>query len=239
MGTKASNARELALLPHYNSLSTKIEVSKPTDRKGDKYADFLLTKDGKSTWLEDKKTIGDRLMNVGAKYFNGSWVFNGSPNKFSKQLTPLLNKEAEWFVEKFNITVFDNNQDKLFTDLLEYQNAGNLVKITDPIVVSNMGELISDYYNNSKAEPCHYIQMGDNFYMLGDDNPLELNSEIPKLTGSGTYSLRFCINTKKGKDGIRRPFNVRTKPETGFDIDKLTKSPFSLMEGTKKLNPFK
>ena len=234
MGTKASNKRERELLPHYNSLNNNILIQRPN--VSDKYADFkvidLLT--GKNSWLEDKSHKGDRLMNVGAKYFNGSWIFNGNSNKFTKQITPLLNEAAKDFIEEFNVTIFDGNKDQLFIDLLNAQRNGRKVAITDKIHISNMGELISDYYNNSKAEPCHYIQMGDNFYLLGSDNPLELSKDIPLLKGEGFFSLRFCINNIKG---VAK--SVRTKPEVMFNHKLLKDSPYSMMEGTEKINPFK
>ena len=237
MGTKASNARERSLIPHYDGLSEDYLIERPD--VSDKYSDFKITNliTNESAWLEDKQTEQDRFMSTGVKYINGTWLFNGEQNIFTKTLTPIVNSRAQWFIDKYNITELNQNTDELFETLVKESNNGVKKGIIKNVIVEGFGKITSNYYNYGKEERCHYIQMGDNFYLMGE-NVLDLPNNIPQLKGNGIVNIRWCLDTKKNPDGTRTPKSLRTKTDTFFNVNTMIESNYSMKQGTKKLNPF-
>lgn len=94
----------------------------------------------------------------------------------------------------------------------------------------NLGELVTKHYLNAKAEPAHYIQAGEDFYMIGNLNPLKLPSNIPKLAGYGQFKMRVSLRTEF----------YEIQPEIKITEFSPKSSPYSVIPGnsSKKKNPF-
>ncbi len=90
-----------------------------------------------------------------------------------------------------------------------------------------IGKMVTDHYTIGKKEPAYYLQAGDDFYMIGDKNPLHLNHKIPVLSGMGELKVRFSIRSKQYE--IQAEIKLKS-------IDK--HSDFSVAPNTKKQNPF-
>lgn len=56
--------------------------------------------------------------------------------------------------------------------------------------------VVEDHYLKGKQEPAHYIQIGDDLYRVGDDNPFSW--EVPRLSiPSGNIIARISISNSK------------------------------------------
>jgi hypothetical protein len=79
-----------------------------------------------------------------------------------------------------------------------------------------------------KAVSAHYIQAADDFYMIGNENPLNLPEDIPLLSGIGDFKFRI---------GLRHT-NQWYELQPEIKIKKMPFSPYSIKPGTNKKNPF-
>ena len=71
------------------------------------------------------------------------------------------------------------------------------------------------------------MQAGDDFYMVGNTNPLKLPNDIPKLSGTGPFKVR--VATRSAFYEIQAEVKIAKMPD----------SKYSLKPGTRKKNPFK
>ena len=96
----------------------------------------------------------------------------------------------------------------------------------------DLGELVTRHYLEGKAEPAHYMQAGDDFYMIGNKNPLGLPVDIPELGRKGQ-----CMGSFRMRIGIRgsKPY-YEIQPE--IKINNMPTSAYSIKPGTRKKNPF-
>ena len=78
-----------------------------------------------------------------------------------------------------------------------------------------------------KAEPAYYMQAADDFYMIGGTNPLKLTKSIPLLSGAGPFRMR--VATRSAYYEVQAELKIQEMP----------RSRYSIMPGTKKINPFK
>ena len=90
----------------------------------------------------------------------------------------------------------------------------------------NLGKIVTDHYLKGKAEPAYYMQAGDDFYMIGTKNPLNLPRDIPVLQGNGPFKVRIATRSQF--------YEVQAE----IKIDSMPKSKYSCKPGTKKKNPF-
>lgn len=92
----------------------------------------------------------------------------------------------------------------------------------------NLGELVTRHYLEAKAEPAHYIQAGDDFYMIGLSNPLKLPKDIPVLAGVGDFKMRVSIRTEF----------YEIQPEIKITEFRPASSRYSTLPKSEKKNPF-
>jgi hypothetical protein len=98
----------------------------------------------------------------------------------------------------------------------------------------SLTSVVTGHYTEGKEFPTDYIQMGDDFYLIGRGDPLGLrsannvlkNPPIPMLTGRGQFKVRASFRTKFME--IFPEIKISDPPE----------SPYSVFGGNK-INPFK
>tara|TARA_B100000700_G_scaffold323214_1_gene426488 strand:- start:627 stop:1823 length:1197 start_codon:yes stop_codon:yes gene_type:complete len=106
----------------------------------------------------------------------------------------------------------------------------------------DIGSLVTQHYLQGKAEAAHYMQAGDDFYMIGGSDPLNLQQtlnfyrdeigrvQIPMLGGVGTFHIRV---------GTRSEY-YEIQPEVKITEFTPASSPVSALggAGSNKPNPF-
>lgn len=90
----------------------------------------------------------------------------------------------------------------------------------------NLGKLVTEHYNSGKSEPVYYMQAGDDFYRLGDEDPLGIGKDIPLLEGFGSFKMRVSLRTEY----------YEIQPEV--KITNMKKSDYSSFSESSKINPF-
>lgn len=90
----------------------------------------------------------------------------------------------------------------------------------------NLGALVTRHYLEGKREPAYYMQAGDDFYMIGNKNPLKLNNKIPLLSGNGNFNVR--VSTRSQFYEVQAEIKIAKMPD----------SKFSVKPKTSKMNPF-
>ncbi len=93
----------------------------------------------------------------------------------------------------------------------------------------NIGKVVDNLYHN-KQEPAYYMQSGDDFYRIGENDPFNFGNDVPLIKGMGELIVRFSPRTSKGY----YEFMTELKIPRG----KWPHSKYSFKPGTKKLNPF-
>lgn len=99
--------------------------------------------------------------------------------------------------------------------------------------IMSFTELVTGHYVEGKAAPTDYIQMGDDFYLIGTNDPLGLrsankkvkNPNIPMLTGQGQYKVRVSFRTNEME--IFPELKISEPPTSDYSVF-----------GGKKINPF-
>jgi len=96
----------------------------------------------------------------------------------------------------------------------------------------NIASLVTEHYTKGKDAPAYYMQAADDFYLIGNTDPLNLNKglrgkrRIPVLSGKGDFRIRIATRSKF--------YEVQAE----IKIKNFVSSPYSVMEGSDKLNPF-
>ena len=214
-----------------------------------KYADVLLNLNGKKTWLEVKMNHTDNLGNTRVSYVDGKW-------EAAKPLDPVKAFAIEYLSK-------DRQTQKFLQDVAKFAGIKDWRKMTVPstkgglkkpnavsyekmkeymstrkqyiLDVANvdLGELVTRHYLEGKAEPAHYMQAGDDFYLIGKSNPLGLPTDIPELGKKGQ-----CMGSFKMRIGIRSDRSAFYEIQPEIKILNMPASPYSVKPGTKKKNPF-
>lgn len=96
----------------------------------------------------------------------------------------------------------------------------------------NIGELVTKHYLEGKAEPAFYLQAGDDFYLIGTKDPLNINKnrkqKVPTLKGMGDFKVR--ISTRSEFYEIQAEVKIKKMdPHV---------SPYSVLAESRKKNPF-
>jgi hypothetical protein len=213
-----------------------------------KYADVKTEFNRKKTWIEVKMNHTDNLGNTRVSYINGKWTA-------ATPLDPVKQFAIEYLSK-------DRQTQQFLKDVAEFAGIKNLKDMTVPstqgplknknavsyekmkeymskrtqyiLDVKNvdLGELVTRHYLEGKAEPAHYMQAGDDFYMIGNKNPLGLPVDIPELGRKGQ-----CMGSFRMRIGIRgsKPY-YEIQPE--IKINNMPTSAYSIKPGTRKKNPF-
>jgi hypothetical protein len=216
------------------------------------YSDVLVTnkETGKQSWMEVKMNHTDNLGNVRAKYDGSKWLCarkKGEVSPLKDYIENFLNKsrEVKQFVKELEEYTGINNVEIPTTKGSKSKGTGLYSKNAVPkdvlqkflegrpnkqYIISqdrvDLGSLVTAHYLEGKAEPAHYMQAGDDFYLIGKKNPLSLANDIPLLSGIGPFKMRVSIRTEF----------YEIQPEV--KITKMPKSKYSVKPGSNKINPF-
>lgn len=235
--SKKSDKHERTIADHLNSLQG-VKAYRPDF--GTQYSDVLVTYNQSTSWLEIKMTHRDNLANPRVYYNDKTWK--------SKAFTPIagyivqdLNKSQVSRDFVYSISDYcgmayesiyiptvrgemglDNSIPK--EKMKEYckKNGGYILDYQN----YDLSQLVTKHYTQGKLEPAYYMQAGDDFFMISNTNPLGLSSEIPQLAGTGKYRVRVSNRSKF--------YEIQAE----LKITSMLDSPFSVLPGSNKRNPF-
>lgn len=239
--SKKSDAFEEKVAAVIDSSSNSVNA---TAMKPVQLPDVRVTIGELSSYVEVKMNHTDNLSNKRI-YFDGS-VWRPRKNSPSAEATALLanqSSEAAEFLD--DLRSFIGRTDIYISSTksgLKKENAVSPEEMREfltsrsnqYIVIGNedvdVGHFATEHYLLSKASPAHYLQAGNDFYMIGAENPLELSPKIPQLEGTGTFKIRVGM---RGQDSKTPWFEIQ--PE--LKMKNLKPSQFSVF-GDGKINPF-
>jgi hypothetical protein len=236
--SRASDQYEAAVAAYINSMQG-INAERP--KVSAKYADVLLQAEGGGTaWLEVKMNHKDNLGNPRIFYDGTNWdttYISGA----AKKSVDLCNKSGQTkaFIEaiaKFsgiakpkiptNKGGLKDSRAVPLKVMKEYFDQPGINRYIASESDVDLGKIVTDHYLNGKAEPAYYMQAGDDFYMIGTKNPLNLPKDIPVLQGNGPFKVRIATRSQF--------YEVQAE----IKIDSMPSSKYSCKPGTKKKNPF-
>lgn len=236
-----------------NHLNTFIGVAAERPLASPKFPDVLIRRTVNKnsnkmavSWLEVKMNHTDNLGNTRVSYIDGKWTAAAPLDPIKQFAIEYLTNSQETQSFLKDIAKFAGIKD--WRDMTIPSTKGALAK---PNAVSrakmaeyfknrnqyilsvpdvNLGELVTRHYLEAKAKPAHYMQAGDDFYMIGKENPLNLPNDIPVLgvtkRAYGTFKMRI---------GVRSQY-YEVQPE--IKIQDMGESKYSVKPGTTKMNPF-
>jgi hypothetical protein len=231
-----------------NSINSAIKQLNP-DAKADrpkasvKYSDIVMTVPGrpnKKVWCEVKMSHTDNLANPRCFYKNGKWhsTYKTPAAEYAVKMLNDSDDAKEFVLELAQFARISPKDIYIPTTLsgLREPNAVPLkvmkkffAKKTNQYISEekkvNLGKLVTEHYTKGKAEPAYYMQAGDDFYLIGNTNPLGLRN-IPSLKGTGDFRVR--VSTRETYYEIQAEIKIK----------EMSYSPFSVAPDTKKKNPF-
>lgn len=217
---------------------------KATQGRDVKYSDVYVVKGSKSTWVEVKMSHSDNLSNPRCFYKNGKWQTTYT-TPAATEAVKLLNRSSQAAQFISDIAKFSGIPEK---DIIIATNKSQLnlpgcvplhtmkTYFSQPSVNRyiasqqnfDIGKLVTEHYLKGKAAPAHYLQAGDDFYMIGTDNPFGLHRDIPKLAGTGDFKVR--ISTRSQFYEVQAEIKIKEfRPKN---------SPYSALKNSSKKNPF-
>jgi hypothetical protein len=231
---KAPERQERAVAFYLNTLQSVKAVSPAVSTS---YSDVLIEYNGKRSWLEVKLNENDQMGSPRVSYDGNRWTAKSSPiQNFTTQKLNSCSKVKDMLNDLSTFTKIENpllpttrgglkeKSAVQYNDMVNFmQERGSLYLYSEDDV--NLGDLITQHYNCGKKEPAHYIQAGDQFFALGDEDPLDL--KVPKLEATGKFKVR--LQFRKSLEWYE------IMPE--IKVSKLY-SPFSVAPGTMKPHPF-
>jgi hypothetical protein len=237
-----SDAYEKAVADAIDAIGGVTAIRPPGDTR---LSDVLITKYNNKTaraWVEVKMSHTDNLSNPRVFYHSGKWQTTYK-TPAAKAACEILNDspQAEQFIK--NIAKFSGIPHKSIK--IPTTQSGLNEEGAVPLLIMkkyfdqpginryianqenyNLGKLVTEHYTIGKKEPAHYMQAGDDFYMISRANPLKLTTSIPVLKGMGDFKVR--VSTRS------RFYEVQAE----IKISEMPDSKYSISPGTKKLNPF-
>jgi hypothetical protein len=215
---------------------------------GTEYSDVRLKYKNKFFWLEVKMNHTDNLANPRVFYTGTQWktTYKTPAAEYSvKQLNSGDSLTRKFLKEINNFSGIHKAKIPTTKGGLKDGDAVPLKKMKqffdDKIFNSryildkenvDIASLVTKHYTIGKAEPAYYMQAGDDFYLISTKDPLGLNKglrgkkKIPVLSGKGNFRVR--VATRSQFYEVQAEIKIKT----------LKSSPYSLLKGTKKLNPF-
>jgi hypothetical protein len=204
------------------------------------YADVKIEKNGRSTWLEVKMNHTDNLSNPRIFFDGRKWdtTYTTPAAKFaveqinkSKQTKEFMDAIAKFSgIAKPRIPTNKGglkHKDAVPLDVMkEYFAQPGINRYIMHVDNVDLGKLVTAHYLEGKAEPAHYMQAADDFYMVGNRNPLDLPKDIPALSGKGQFKIRISTRSQF--------YEVQAE----IKIDKMPKSNYSALPSSNKKNPF-
>ena len=210
------------------------------------YSDVLVNYKKTKVWIEVKMNHTDQLGNVRSSFDGKKWFsalekkgpLRGKQGPLKIFINKLLDKHAKDFVakaqkftgkKKMNTNKGPQERDpdtinhKEMKDFLANQRNQYIISVP----VRNLDQAVRDHYSKGgKTEPAYYLQAGDDFYRLSNENPLGVASDVPMFKGSGDFKMRVSIRSSM----------YEIQPE--LKVSRMDDSPYSLKAGTTKKNPF-
>lgn len=206
------------------------------------YSDIVITVPGipkKSVWCEVKMSHTDNLANPRCFYKNGKWdtTYKTPTALYAVNMLNDSSDASEFVMKLAHFARISPKKIYIPTTLsgLRDPNAVPLAVMkrffqgTNQYISEekkvNLGSLVTEHYTKGKAEPAYYMQAGDDFYLIGKENPLELHN-VPALRGTGDFRVR--VSTRATYYEIQAEIKIKEMPY----------SPYSVAPDTKKKNPF-
>lgn len=238
----ASDKYEKEIADTINAISG-IKAKRPPGDTG--LSDVLIEKFNNKTshvWLEVKMNHTDNLSNPRVFYEKGEWKTTYK-TPAAKAAVDILNDsdQAEKFINA--ISKFSGIPKKVIK--IPTSKGGLKEEGAVPLHIMkayfdqpginryianqedyDLGKLVTEHYTIGKKEPAHYMQAGDDFYMISKTNPLRLHKDIPVLAGHGDFKVR--VSTRSEFYEVQAEIKITEMPV----------SKYSIKPGTKKKNPF-
>jgi hypothetical protein len=209
---------------------------------GTDYPDVKVTYKKQEVWFEVKMNHTDNLSNPRVYYTDGKWhtTYTTPAAQYTVDLLNSSEQTKQFLkdIAKFSGIPFDKL--KIPTTKTGLKEPGavplKVMKMffnqpgVNRYIASkenyNLGKVVTEHYTAGKTAPAHYMQAGDDFYMVSSANPYKLNKKIPVLSGSGDFKVRIATRSEY--------YEVQAE----IKIKKMPHSDYSLAPGTKKKNPF-
>ena len=234
-----SDAFERKVADNINSIKGIIAERPPVSVE---YADVRIKSGPITTWLEVKMSHTDNLSNPRVFYSNGNWQTTYKTPAAAEAVKILNNsQQSKDFIK--SISKFSGIPEsiiKIPTSKSGLREAGavplHIMKLyfDQPNINRyianqdnyNIGNLVTEHYTKGKKEPAYYLQAGDDFYLISNKNPLNLSRSIPLLSGSGDFKVR--VSTRSEFYEVQAEIKIKSMPD----------SKYSVLSGSKKINPF-
>lgn len=205
---------------------------------------------GRGIWVEVKMSHSDNLGNPRVSYINGEWTASMPLDPVKKFAIKYLTKDPKTIaflkdiakfagIKNWKNMILPSTKGPLsepnavsYKTIVKYFKSRSQYILDVPNV--NLGKLVTAHYLEAKDEPAHYIQAGDDFYMIGTANPLKLPQDIPVLGADNTAKGNF-----KMRIGVRSSASAFYEIQPEIKVSDMPDSPYSIKPGTKKPNPFK
>jgi hypothetical protein len=217
-----------------------IKATRPS--VGTDYSDVKIEYNKTETWLEVKMSHKDNLSNPRVFYKAGKWQTTYK-TPAAKAAVDILNKstQAKKFIKDIaKYSGIPEKQIQIPTTksglkepgavplhvMKSYFDQPGMNRYIANEEGQDLGKLVTEHYTIGKTEPAYYMQAGDDFYRISDENPLKLDSKIPLLKGKGDFKVRVATRSEF--------YEVQAE----IKIDEMPKSNYSVAPKTKKLNPF-
>ena len=219
----------------YLTTFCNVKANRPT--VGPKYPDVCVEYQGIESWIEVKMNEQDRLGNPRVEFDGEKW-FSRNPGPTPIFTSNLLNSSDQANEFLHDLRTFMNRSEVVLSSVKEGLNDPAAVLPTDMSkflstrsnkyihqeVDVNVSEIAAKHYNYGKKVPAHYIQLGDQFFRLGNENPFNL--DLPELSGNGMFNVR--VGERTGKYEIQPDIKIMGS----------IYSPMSVAPGTMKPHPF-
>jgi hypothetical protein len=215
-------------------VSSFVDTSRP--ETSTKYSDLMITRDGKSSWVEVKMDQKSQLGSPRFVYIDKHWKPQGD-SPMAQICANHMNQceKAKTFIDKLNNYL--GTDDYSLTKSPSVENAVPLetmrkfVKTLDKKYITendnfDVSSMVKAHYLDGKAEPAHYMLAGDSFYRLSKENPLLLPDDIPILEGQGFFKVSISVRSKF--------YEILPR----IKLYKYPESMYSIKPGTQKKNPF-
>jgi hypothetical protein len=237
----ASDAFEKKVADGINKLKG-YTATRPSVSTG--YSDVKITKnpiDSKQYWLEVKMNHTDNLSNPRVYYHSGKWqttyttpaakatvdVLNKSPQ--AKAFILAIAKFSKIPVSKIKIPTTKSGLKEDGAVPLEvmrkYFDQPGINRYIANKENYDLGKLVTEHYTIGKTEPAYYMQAADDFYLISNKNPLNLDTRIPVLKGKGDFKVR--VSTRSEFYEVQAEIKISSMPNSNY----------SVLLGTKKINP--
>lgn len=235
----ASDKYENDVAKNINKIPGVKAVRPPGDTA---YADVKVTYNGVTSWVEVKMNHTDNLSNPRVFYEKGKWQTTyDTPS--AKAAVDILNESEQTdrflkAIAKFSGIPFKSLKIPTTKNGLKQEGAVPLAVMKayfDQPAVNryiankermNLGKVVTDHYTKGKAEPAYYMQAGDDFYRISNEDPFQLGSKIPLLKGTGDFKVR--VSTRSEFYEVQAEIKIVDMPI----------SMYSVKPGTNKKNPF-